>query len=61
LQTPKLYLLSDRPLEKVPVWDSMVGEFALIRDYGEEFAAVRQIADHWYGAEAPPRYSYRRR
>jgi hypothetical protein len=58
---PELYLLSFDRLEKVPVWNQLKDQFELHRDYGERFRAIKQIAEHWYGAGGAPRYLYQKK
>jgi hypothetical protein len=58
---PELYLLSFDRLEKVPVWNQLKDQFELQRDYGERFRAIKQIAEHWYGAGGAPRYLYQKK
>lgn len=58
---PQLYVLSDRPLEKTPNWKEIAHEFELVRDYGEKYSGLRQIAVHWYGGGNFPHYLYQRR
>lgn len=57
----KLYLLTNAPLQAVPGWEAVAGDFELVRDYGEKFAGVPQIAIHWYSGRSYPKYLYRRR
>ena len=57
----KLYILTNQPLEGLPGWKLAAWEFELERDYKKEFAAVREIALHWYSGGGYPRYLYRLR
>ncbi len=57
----KLYLLTDSHLDETPGWQAAAADFELVRDFGKEFADVRQIAVHWYGGGNYPHYLYRRR
>lgn len=56
----RLYLLSFDELKNVTVWKRFTKEFELVKDFGDSFAGVRQIADHWYGSGDAPRYLYRK-
>ena len=59
---PNLYLLSAaNTLKHVPVWSRFADNFELVRDYGDTFAAVRQVAEHWYVSGGPPRFLFRKK
>lgn len=54
----KLYLLANDPLEEAPGWSSVATNFALIKDFGTELSALRQVTYHWYGGGGYPRFLY---
>lgn len=56
-----LLVLSNGPLEELPGWQILSGQFRRERDYGKRFGAVRQIVGHWFGGQTYPRYLYRLR
>jgi 4-amino-4-deoxy-L-arabinose transferase-like glycosyltransferase len=54
------HLLSDDPIESVPVWDKRADRWVLVEDFGTRFSGLRQIAVHWFGGRSYPRYLYRK-
>jgi hypothetical protein len=59
----EIYILSNRRLEEsgILVWKSVIGNFEVMTDYGEEFAPIRQITYHWFSGGDYPRFLYRKR
>ena len=40
-------------------WRLIPEQYELVKDFGTEFASVRDIAIHWYTERTYPRYLYR--
>ncbi|MBI4603346.1 MAG: hypothetical protein HY721_15450 [Planctomycetes bacterium] len=56
-----LFVLTNEALGGDTRLETFEGQLVLVKDYGKDFAGVRQIAYHWYSGRGFPRYLYRRR
>ncbi len=55
-----LYVLSNGPLDRTPVWESVDVRWELVRDYGLRFAEAKQVTRRWFGGGQYPRFLYRK-
>jgi hypothetical protein len=58
---PPVWLITSTPLKDIPVWNHFEDQYQLQTDYQYRFAALPQLASHWFGTRSYPKLLYRLR